>query len=67
MLDFEIRGAVPSDEDQVLAVARHLNTVNLPNDREGVRLVFETAHIGREAARHLGIDVGQDVWVLPLD
>ncbi len=44
MLDFEIRGAVPSDEDQVLAVARHLNTVNLPNDREGVRLILETAH-----------------------
>ena len=30
---YEIRAALPSDEDELLAVARHLNTVNLPHDR----------------------------------
>lgn len=44
MLDYEIRGALPSDEEQILSVARHLNTVNLPDDREGVRLILEAAH-----------------------
>ncbi|HEY6462022.1 MAG TPA: arginine N-succinyltransferase [Polyangiaceae bacterium] len=38
---YEIRGAVPSDEDQLLAVAGHLNTVNLPNDREEIRGILE--------------------------
>lgn len=40
---YEIRGAVVEDEDQILAVARHLNTVNLPDDREGVRQILETS------------------------
>src|SRR5271166_2456136 len=40
---YEIRGAVPSDEDQLLAVARHLNTVNLPNDREEIRGILDHA------------------------
>src|SRR3984957_2622113 len=40
---FEIRGAVPSDEDQLLAVARHLNTVNLPNDRDEIRGILDHA------------------------
>jgi arginine N-succinyltransferase len=40
---YEIRGAVPADEDQLLAVARHLNTVNLPNDREEIRGILEHA------------------------
>ena len=41
---YEIRSAVPSDEDQLLEVARHLNTVNLPNDREEIRGILEQAH-----------------------
>jgi arginine N-succinyltransferase len=41
---YEIRGAVPSDEDQLLAVASHLNTVNLPNDRDEIRGILEHAH-----------------------
>ncbi len=41
MPSWEIRGAVPSDEDQVLEVARHLNTVNLPADRERVRDILD--------------------------
>jgi arginine N-succinyltransferase len=33
MAKVEIRGATPSDEEPLLELARHLNTVNLPNDR----------------------------------
>jgi arginine N-succinyltransferase len=38
-----IRGAVPADEDQLLRVARHLNTVNLPADRDEIRGILEHA------------------------
>src|SRR5262249_38255903 len=41
VLPFEIRGADPDDEDQLLAVAHHLDTVNLPNDREAIRGILE--------------------------
>ncbi len=41
MADFEIRGAGPSDEEQLLALARHLNTVNLPDDREEIRAILD--------------------------
>jgi arginine N-succinyltransferase len=41
MLPYEIRGAVPTDEDQLLAVAHHLNTVNLPDDRQAIRGILE--------------------------
>lgn len=40
---FEIRGAVLDDEDQILAIARHLNTVNLPDQREEVQQIIETS------------------------
>jgi arginine N-succinyltransferase len=40
---YEIRGAVPSDEDQLLDVAAHLNTVNLPADRVEIRGILEHA------------------------
>jgi arginine N-succinyltransferase len=40
-LSYEIRGAVASDEDQLLEVAHHLNTVNLPADREAIRGILE--------------------------
>lgn len=33
MIGYEIRAALPGDEEQLLAVARYLNSVNLPNDR----------------------------------
>ena len=39
---YEIRGAVPADEDQLLEVASYLNTVNLPNDREEIRGILES-------------------------
>ena len=38
---FEIRGAVPADEDQLLDVAHYLNTVNLPADRDEIRGILE--------------------------
>ena len=41
MLPFEIRGVLPSDEDQLLAVAHHLDTVNLPDDREVIRGILD--------------------------
>ncbi len=41
---YEIRSATPADEDQLLEVARHLNTVNLPNDRDEIRGILDQAH-----------------------
>jgi arginine N-succinyltransferase len=38
---YEIRGGVPEDEEQILTIARHLNTVNLPDEREGVKQILE--------------------------
>jgi len=43
MLPYEIRGAAPDDEDELLEVARHLNTVNLPADREAIRGILSMA------------------------
>lgn len=41
---FEIRGSMLEDEDQILEIARHLDTVNLPDDREGVRQILDVSH-----------------------
>jgi arginine N-succinyltransferase len=41
MHPYEVRGALKSDEDQLLAVAQHLDTVNLPDDREEIRGILE--------------------------
>lgn len=38
---YELRGSVPEDEEQILSIARHLNTVNLPDEREGVKQILE--------------------------
>jgi arginine N-succinyltransferase len=43
MPPFEIRSATAEDEDQLLDVARHLNTVNLPADRTEIRGILEHA------------------------
>jgi arginine N-succinyltransferase len=43
MLPYEVRGALKSDEDQLLTVAHHLNTVNLPDSREEIRGILEHA------------------------
>jgi arginine N-succinyltransferase len=37
----EIRGALASDEDALLELALHLNTVNLPNERDHIRRLLE--------------------------
>jgi len=41
MVSFEIRAAVPGDEEQLLSVARHLNSVNLPNDEEAIHEIVD--------------------------
>ncbi len=46
MQRYEIRGAGPQDEDALLALARFLNSVNLPNDRESIRRLL----MGSEAS-----------------
>ncbi|MEY4545389.1 MAG: hypothetical protein RL685_1584, partial [Pseudomonadota bacterium] len=40
---YEIRGATLVDEEQLLALARHLNTVNLPDDRRSVHDLLQHA------------------------
>ncbi len=40
---YEIRGATLGDEEALLALAAHLDTVNLPNDRQAVRELLEHA------------------------
>jgi arginine N-succinyltransferase len=41
MLRYSIRDARPSDEDQLLAVAQHLDTVNLPAVREEIQAILD--------------------------
>ncbi|MFO0552085.1 MAG: arginine N-succinyltransferase [Polyangiaceae bacterium] len=41
MARFEIRALLPGDEDQLHRVARHLNSVNLPNDRKRIEEIVE--------------------------
>src|SRR5258708_40250928 len=41
MISYEIRGVAPADEDQLLSVARHLDTVNLPDDRNAIREIID--------------------------
>lgn len=44
MSPFEIRAAVPGDEEQMLAVARHLNSVNLPNDKATIDEIVDHSY-----------------------
>jgi arginine N-succinyltransferase len=41
MIAYEIRAVEREDEDQLLDVARHLDTVNLPDDRNAVREIVD--------------------------
>ncbi len=41
MVRYEIRGACPDDEEQLLRLAEFLDTVNLPNDRGHIRRLLE--------------------------
>lgn len=42
-MDFEIRAAVPSDEAELVRLARHLNTVNLPADNAAVARLLDVS------------------------
>jgi arginine N-succinyltransferase len=44
MISFEIRAALPGDEEQLLDVARHLNSVNLPNDRDSIHEIVDASN-----------------------
>lgn len=44
MISYEIRAAVPGDEEQLLFVARHLNSVNLPNNRDAIHEIVGESH-----------------------
>ncbi|MCA9593366.1 MAG: arginine N-succinyltransferase [Myxococcales bacterium] len=41
MVRYEIRGASPDDEEQLLRLAEHLDSVNLPHDRDHVRRLLD--------------------------
>jgi arginine N-succinyltransferase len=62
MIAYEIRAALPADEDQLLEVARHLNTVNLPHDRGAIH---ELLHVS-EASFSGSIDVNRREYVFVL-
>jgi arginine N-succinyltransferase len=44
MVAFEIRAAVPGDEEQLLDVAPHLDSVNLPDDRDSIHEIVDTSY-----------------------
>jgi arginine N-succinyltransferase len=44
MARFEIRALLPGDEEQLHQVAKHLNSVNLPNDRARIEEIVELSH-----------------------
>ena len=44
MVSYEIRAVLPGDEPQLLEVARHLNSVNLPHDPVVIAEIVEHSH-----------------------
>ena len=44
MVAYEIRAALPGDEEQLLRCARHLDSVNLPDDRTAIHEIIEASH-----------------------
>ncbi|MDB4941783.1 MAG: Arginine N-succinyltransferase [Labilithrix sp.] len=40
---YEIRGSLVEDQAQILRISRHLNTVNLPEEEEGVHQILEAS------------------------
>src|SRR6185436_912015 len=44
MVAYEIRAVLPGDEEQLLQVARHLNSVNLPNDRDSIHEIVDHSY-----------------------
>jgi arginine N-succinyltransferase len=43
LVRYEIRGAVPSDQSELLGLARHLNSVNLPNEPGHISRLLEAS------------------------
>ncbi len=60
---YEIRAALPADEDELFRVAHHLNTVNLPADRQAVRALL---HASERAFRSEEHDVPGRTYVFVL-
>jgi arginine N-succinyltransferase len=53
---YEIRGSLVDDESQILRISRHLNTVNLPEEEEGVRQILDASfksftHVTKDPSR----------------
>jgi arginine N-succinyltransferase len=44
MVAYEIRAALPGDEEQLLHCARHLDSVNLPDDRAAIDEIVDASH-----------------------
>jgi arginine N-succinyltransferase len=44
MIRFEIRAALPGDEEGLLRVARHLNSVNLPDDPSSIHEIVDHSY-----------------------
>jgi arginine N-succinyltransferase len=59
---FELRGATAADEDSLLSLAAHLNTVNLPNDRQAVRELL--THAEQSFVGTLAVEHRKYVWLL---
>ena len=44
MIGYEIRAVVPGDEEQLLDVAKHLDSVNLPDDRDSINEIVDASY-----------------------
>jgi arginine N-succinyltransferase len=44
MVAYEIRAVLPGDEDKLLAVARHLDSVNLPEDKDTIHEIIDASY-----------------------
>ena len=63
MVAYEIRAALPGDEEQLLRCARHLDSVNLPDDRATIHEIVEASH-GSFSGRITDPRLRQYVFVL---
>jgi arginine N-succinyltransferase len=63
MVQYEIRAALPGDEEPLLRVARHLDSVNLPDDAAAIHEIVEASH-GSFSGRVADPRLRQYVFVL---
>jgi arginine N-succinyltransferase len=59
---YELRGATTIDEEQLLALAGHLDTVNLPDDRQSVRDLLQ--HAEQSFSGHVSVAKRRYVFLL---